>query len=141
MRKLTEKSTQDAAAVRVLTMITLIYLPTTVVLVSRPNFPLLISCLLTKRQNFFSTQFVGQEQADSGAKTLVVTSNAWLFAAISVPLTFGTLLVWWLWVQVQSRQLLPIIKSIRSLSLQTLLTSPPHRRKYQENNPEIALEP
>ena len=31
MRKLTEKSTKDAAAVKVLTMITLIYLPATVV--------------------------------------------------------------------------------------------------------------
>ena len=31
MRKLTEKSTRDAAAVKVLTMITLIYLPVTVV--------------------------------------------------------------------------------------------------------------
>ncbi len=47
MRKLTEKSTQDAAAVKVLTIITLIYLPTTVVLVSNTNPPLLASCLLT----------------------------------------------------------------------------------------------
>lgn len=31
MRKLTEKSTRDAAAVKVLTIITLIYLPVTVV--------------------------------------------------------------------------------------------------------------
>lgn len=34
MRKLTEKSTKDAAAVKVLTIITLIYLPATVVSVS-----------------------------------------------------------------------------------------------------------
>ena len=34
MRKLTEKSTRDAAAVKVLTIITLIYLPATVVSVS-----------------------------------------------------------------------------------------------------------
>ena len=33
MRKLTEKSTQDAASVKTLTIITLVYLPTTVVLV------------------------------------------------------------------------------------------------------------
>lgn len=37
MRKLTEKSTQDAAAVKVLTMITLVYLPATVVSVSAPR--------------------------------------------------------------------------------------------------------
>ena len=35
MRKLTEKSTNDAAAVKVLTMITLIYLPATVVSVGQ----------------------------------------------------------------------------------------------------------
>lgn len=34
MRNLTEKSTQDGTAVKVLTMITLIYLPATVVSVS-----------------------------------------------------------------------------------------------------------
>lgn len=34
MRNLTEKSTQDGAAVKVLTMITLVYLPATVVSVS-----------------------------------------------------------------------------------------------------------
>lgn len=34
MRELTEKSTKDAAAVKVLTIITLIYLPATVVSVS-----------------------------------------------------------------------------------------------------------
>jgi len=34
MRRLTEKSTKDAAAVKVLTIITLVYLPTTVVSVS-----------------------------------------------------------------------------------------------------------
>lgn len=33
MRRLTEKATQDAAAVKVLTIMTLVYLPATVVLV------------------------------------------------------------------------------------------------------------
>lgn len=36
MRGLTEKGTRDAAAVKVLTVITLVYLPATVVSVSRP---------------------------------------------------------------------------------------------------------
>ena len=38
MRRLTEKTTQDAAAVKVLTIITLIYLPATVVSVSSSIF-------------------------------------------------------------------------------------------------------
>lgn len=37
MRRLTEKSTKDAAAVKVLTIITLVYLPATVVCVSVPG--------------------------------------------------------------------------------------------------------
>ncbi|KAF6234581.1 hypothetical protein HO173_007207 [Letharia columbiana] len=86
MRQLTEKSTKDAAAVKVLTIITLIYLPATVV------------------SNFFSTQFVSQEQHEGGSNRTVVSSNAWLFAAISIPLTLGTLAVWWVWVQYQTQK-------------------------------------
>lgn len=86
MRELTEKGTKDAAAVKVLTIITLIYLPATVV------------------SNFFSTQFVSQEQRDGGSNRTVVSSNAWLFAVISIPLTLGTLAVWWVWVQYQIRK-------------------------------------
>ncbi|KAL9119693.1 MAG: hypothetical protein Q9187_003752 [Circinaria calcarea] len=87
MRGLTEKSTQDAAAVKVLTVITLVYLPATV--------------------NFFSTQFVKQ-QTEGQLTKVVVLSNAWLFAAISVPLTAGTLFTWWLLVRFQAGQMLPI---------------------------------
>ncbi|TVY92063.1 hypothetical protein LAWI1_G003448, partial [Lachnellula willkommii] len=76
MRELAEKSTKDAAAVKILTVITLIYLPTTIV------------------ANFFSTQFV--QTNDSGHMTL--TSNAWLLAAIAVPLTIFTVMLWWTWV-------------------------------------------
>ena len=104
MRKLTEKSTHDAAAVKVLTMITLIYLPATVVSVSKLGYNELriTRQLLTLLQNFFSTQFVGQEQGVGGSNKVIVSSNAWLFAAVSVPLTLVTLAVWWLWVRFQA---------------------------------------
>lgn len=106
MRKLTEKSAQDAAAVKVLTMITLIYLPATVVSVSRSchDNPPIILRSLTLPQNFFSTQFVGQEQGAGGSNKVIVSSNAWLFAAVSVPLTLVTLAVWWLWVRFQAHE-------------------------------------
>ena len=29
-------------------------------------------------------------------------ANAWLFVAISVPLTVGTLFIWWVWVRLQA---------------------------------------
>ena len=62
------------------------------------------SFLLTLLQNFFSTQFVGQEQEPGGSNKVVVSSNAWLFAAVSVPLTIATLVIWWLWVRFQAYQ-------------------------------------
>ncbi|KAJ8067309.1 hypothetical protein OCU04_004664 [Sclerotinia nivalis] len=77
MHQLTERSTKDAAAVKILTVITLVYLPTTIV------------------ANFFSTEFV--QTNDSGHMTL--TSNWWLLAAISLPLTAFTIILWWTWVR------------------------------------------
>ncbi|KAI9642073.1 hypothetical protein NHQ30_009944 [Ciborinia camelliae] len=72
-----ERSTKDAAAVKILTVITLVYLPTTIV------------------ANFFSTEFV--QTNDNGHMTL--TSNWWLLVAISIPLTAFTIILWWSWVR------------------------------------------
>ncbi|MCJ1242727.1 hypothetical protein MMC14_010736 [Varicellaria rhodocarpa] len=89
MRALTEKGTRDAAAVKGLTIITLIYLPATVV------------------SNFFSTEFVSQQQQEGYPDKLVVLSNAWLFAAISIPLTVGTFIIWWIWIRIQTHPIHP----------------------------------
>lgn len=75
MTQLTEKSTKDAAAVKVLTIIGLIYLPTTIV------------------ASFFSTQFVHTNNMGN----MAVSANAWLLAAIAVPLTIITIATWWTW--------------------------------------------
>jgi hypothetical protein len=64
MHDLTQKATQDAAAVKVLTILTLIYLPATVV------------------SNFFSASFV----STNGNQNIVVLSDWWIFVASSVPL-------------------------------------------------------
>ncbi|KAH7323474.1 hypothetical protein BKA65DRAFT_555156 [Rhexocercosporidium sp. MPI-PUGE-AT-0058] len=76
MSALAEKSTKDAAAVKTLTVITLIYLPTSIV------------------ANFFSTEFVQTD--DQGH--MAVTSNVWILAATSIPLTLITVFIWWGWV-------------------------------------------
>ncbi|KAF8849338.1 hypothetical protein BDZ45DRAFT_732300 [Acephala macrosclerotiorum] len=76
MSHLAEKSTKDAAAVKILTVITLIYLPFTIV------------------ANFFSTQFV-QTQQDGH---LHLATNVWLLAVIAIPLTAITIGLWWTWV-------------------------------------------
>jgi len=84
--ELTERSTKDAAAVKVLTIISLVYLPTTIV------------------ANFFSTQFIQTNQSGD----MHVSANAWLLAAIAIPLTIITIAIWWLWAYGQFSRLFNI---------------------------------
>ncbi|KAL1985619.1 hypothetical protein VTN96DRAFT_7599 [Rasamsonia emersonii] len=88
MSVLTLQGTRDAAAVKILTIISLIYLPTTIV------------------ANFFSTVFVHtNNQGD-----IQVSAQVWIMAAASIPLTSLTIALWWAWVhfapplQANSRQ-------------------------------------
>ena len=89
MRRLTQKSAQDAAAVKVLTILTLIYLPTTVV------------------SNFFSTSFVNSEPASGENAHIVISSDWWIFVAASVPLTMLTLYIWLVWMRIQAHGIRP----------------------------------
>ncbi|KAF2872633.1 hypothetical protein BDV95DRAFT_391903 [Massariosphaeria phaeospora] len=83
MRELAEKNSRDSSSMRVLTIITMIYLPCTIV------------------SNFYSTQFVNQKELASGGTTLEYSQNAWLFFAISIPLTAFTILIWYSWLNSQ----------------------------------------
>ncbi|KAF7173147.1 hypothetical protein CNMCM5623_005370 [Aspergillus felis] len=74
MVKLAAHSARDAAAVKVLTIIGLVYLPTTIV------------------SNFFSTQFV--HLSDEG--NLQISHQVWILAVVSAPLTVLTVITWWL---------------------------------------------
>jgi hypothetical protein len=76
MHALTEKSTQDAVAIKVLTILTLIYLPTTVV------------------SNFFSTSFVNPQTSPDGSNHVVVSGDWWILLAAALPLTLLTLYTW-----------------------------------------------
>lgn len=69
MRQLAEKGIRDSASVRILTIITLIYLPCTVV------------------SSFYSTQFVDRKKSSSGGSQMEYAQNSWLFFAVSVPLS------------------------------------------------------
>jgi Mg2+ and Co2+ transporter CorA len=84
MHELTKKSTQDAAAVKVLTIVTLIYLPATVV------------------SNFFSTSFVDSHTTPGGSSHIVVSNEWWIFVAAAVPLTLLTLYIWYVWMRIQA---------------------------------------
>ena len=86
MHGLAEKNTQDAAAVKVLTILTLIYLPVTVV------------------SNFFSTSFVGTAPS---ARHIFVTKDWWILLATSLPLTALTLYVWWIWMRIKAYSIYP----------------------------------
>lgn len=72
MRLLTERSTRDAATVKILTVITLVYLPVTVVL------------------NFFSTQLIRVD--DTGHISIILQS--WWFIVVAIPLTIVTFIIW-----------------------------------------------
>jgi len=94
---LTRRAQRDGAAVKALTVITLVYLPTTVVLVSRR---LICSTPMLKwMQNFFSASFI-----DTAHGEMVLVGRWWLFLIICLPLTAITICAWQLWVRRQSRQ-------------------------------------
>ncbi|CAI6338061.1 unnamed protein product [Periconia digitata] len=80
MRRLAEKNNRDSSSMRVLTIITMIYLPCTIV------------------SNFYSTQFVNQKELESGGTKLEYTQNTYIFFAISVPLTLLTISIWYVWI-------------------------------------------
>ncbi|KAF1960379.1 hypothetical protein CC80DRAFT_292804 [Byssothecium circinans] len=80
MRRLAEKNTRDSSSMRILTIITMIYLPCTIV------------------SNFYSTQFVNQKEIPTGGTKLEYAQNTYIFFAISVPLTLLTITVWYAWV-------------------------------------------
>ena len=90
MHELTKKGTQDAAAVKVLTVLTLVYLPTTVV------------------SNFFSTSFV-RTQSNGGADSahIAITHDWWIMAASAAPLTLITLYIWLVWTRIKARERYP----------------------------------
>lgn len=90
MHALTEKGTQDAAAIKVLTILTLIYLPATVV------------------SNFFSTSFVNLQTSPGMSNHVVVSSDWWIFVAASVPLTLFTLYTWWVWTRIKAYNRYPL---------------------------------
>src|SRR5215470_9651291 len=88
-----ERSAKDAAAVKVLTVIGLIYLPTTIVAVGC----YLLSQLSTQAKgpkNFFSTQFVSTDSSGD----MRISRKVWLLAAIAIPLTVATFVTWGIWV-------------------------------------------
>jgi Mg2+ and Co2+ transporter CorA len=95
MHALTEKATQDAAAVKVITVITMIYLPLTVV------------------ANFFSTQFVTQKPVGK-SHVIEVADNWWILAAVGLPLTAVTFFMWW---AISQRMLL--IDALRELRMRS----------------------
>lgn len=83
MQHIAEKNMEDSSSMRVLTIITMIYLPCTIV------------------SNFYSTQFVSQAELDGGSKRLSYAQNAWVFFAISVPLTIFTFSLWYAWTHIE----------------------------------------
>jgi Mg2+ and Co2+ transporter CorA len=85
LHELTKKTAQDAVVVKVLTILTLIYLPMTVV------------------SNFLSTAFVSKVTPANGSSYLSISGDWWIFVASSVPLTLITLYTWYVWKEIQAK--------------------------------------
>lgn len=106
LRRLNENGADDSSAVKVLTVIILIYLPITAVCVRTTFSPFRMTRPFhsdMSDQSFFSTGFVSIQPSEQG-KELVVTSNVWLFVAIAAPLTVVTVSVWYAWVWLKMHQ-------------------------------------
>ena len=86
MHDLAEKNAEESATVTVLTILTLIYLPLTVI------------------SNFFSTSFVGTSLSTN---RIFVTQDWWILFVLTVPLTAATLYVWWVWSRIKARRIYP----------------------------------
>ncbi|KAL2870348.1 uncharacterized protein BJX67DRAFT_280794 [Aspergillus lucknowensis] len=71
IKQLTMRSARDAAAVKVLTIIGLVFLPTTMV------------------ENFFSTQFIKTD-----GEGLQISEFVWVMVAVAVPLTVFVVVLW-----------------------------------------------
>ena len=86
MRNLAQKSVQDSAKITVLTILTLTYLPLTVV------------------SNFFSTSFVGTTPTSNH---IFVTEDWWILPVLALPLTLLTLYIWWVWSKIKTENSYP----------------------------------
>ncbi|KAI9685934.1 MAG: hypothetical protein M1822_004212 [Bathelium mastoideum] len=91
MRHLTAKATEDSKAIKVITIITVFFLPATVVAV---RLSTLLKHIVTEcQQSFFSTVFVDVDRDDFS-----ISSTSWIYFAVTVPLTGILIIIWWLWV-------------------------------------------
>jgi hypothetical protein len=95
---LTKDTVDDSATVRVVTIVTLVYLPASFITVratpllseSRPSSP---EQLLTSLQSLFGMNlFTFQSSPDSGFE---VSHQFWLFFVFTIPLTFLTVGSWY----------------------------------------------
>ena len=120
MRILSEKASADASAVKVITIITLIYLPTSVV------------------TNFFSTTFVNSQPNGAGTN-VTVADNWWVLVAVSIPLTLFTCAVWWLLYY--KRELVEVAKSTAANSnakLQQVIACHSRKKVRKDEEDEVA---
>ncbi|OQU98395.1 hypothetical protein CLAIMM_04189 [Cladophialophora immunda] len=84
MADLAEKNAEEAVTVTVLAILTMVYLPFTVV------------------SNFFSTSFVG-----TASGHIFLTRDSWILFVVSIPLTFLTVYAWRAWTQIKVKRRYP----------------------------------
>ena len=103
---LTKAAADDSAAIRVITVITLIYLSSTVVAVSWPHGRIESTSLCANNifQNIMATPFFEVKHGH-----LRVSRQVWIYVVIALPLTIATL-VYWRW-RLRKRSYRPVYGS------------------------------
>lgn len=97
--KLTNKSLDDNATVRIITLMTLIYLPASFVAVSTTMALFISPTILTFKQTLFGMNFFNYNSGE-----LVISPRVWIFFLVAVPLTIFTVGSWY-WLDYRQRQL------------------------------------
>ena len=95
MQSIAQKTKQETVSMRVITLVTLLYLPSTFISVSfKPKRR--VSGLTTLTQTLMSTDIVNFRNDISGKPERIVRFEAiQLYIAISIPLTFATFVAWY----------------------------------------------
>ena len=101
MLKLTNAAIHDNATVKVVTLVTLIYLPASFVSVRLPFHPLCSSArkdLLIRLQTLLGMNLFDFDGGNDGGE-FTVSRQFWIFVIVAVPLTLLTLASWYLITQ------------------------------------------
>lgn len=97
MQQMTVKSIKEAHAVRIIALVTFLFLPPTFTCVSREPLATILHDADGAFQGFFEMDFVHVSSFQDGVVTLTADSGLLFWLAITLPLMAITVAGWFLW--------------------------------------------